>query len=344
VGLRTTPQGTRSRPTLEEVGAAAGVSRATVSRVVNGSPKVSPAVRRSVEREIARLGYAPNRAARALVTRRTDAIALVVSEAETRLFADPFFSSIVRGIGAAVSARGLHMVIVLAQDAAAHGQVERYLMQGHVDGAVLMSLHGEDPLPTALARVGVPSVVIGRPQSGSALPYVDADNRGGARAAVEHLIANGRRRIATIAGPLDMAAGRDRLEGYRDALAAAGIRHVKALVEGGDFTERGGERAAAKLVRRVPELDGVFVASDPMAAGALLALRAVGRRVPEDVAVVGFDDAPLARHTQPTLTTVRQPLDEMARATADMLFAQLTGSTERHNVVVPTTLVVRESA
>ncbi len=343
--MRTTREQPPPRPTLEEVGAAAGVSRATVSRVVNASPKVSPHVREAVEREIARLGYVPNRAARALVTRRTDAIALVVSEAESRLFADPFFAAIVRGIGAAMSERGFHMVIVLAQGMEAHDRVERYLMQGHVDGAVLMSLHGGDPLPVALARAGLPAAVIGRPPVGSSLPYVDADNRGGARMATEHLIAHGHRRVATIAGPLDMSAGQDRLEGYRDALTSARLRPAKALIGSGDFSEDGGERAMARLVARVPDLDGVFAASDPMAAGALRALRRAGRHVPADVAVVGFDDAPLAQHTDPPLTTVRQPLDEMAGAAADLVIEQLAGHAERRAaVVVPATLVIRGSA
>ncbi len=333
-----------ARATLEEVGTAAGVSRATVSRVVNGSPRVSPQAREAVEEAIARLGYVPNRAARSLVTRRTDAIALVVSEPESRLFADPFFSAIVRGIGTAAGASGLHMVIVLAQGDRAHDMAQRYIVHGHVDGAVLMSLHGDDPMPATLARAGLPAVLIGRPLGAAALPYVDADNRGGAAAAVEHLIAAGRRRIATITGPSDMSAGQDRLAGYRDALAQAGLRTAKALVRAGGFTEDGGERAMATLLTQAPDLDAVFVASDPMAAGALRALRVAGRDVPSDVAVVGFDDAPLASHTTPTLTTVRQPLDEMARATAELLLGQLAGSSRGGHVVVPTTLVLRESA
>jgi DNA-binding LacI/PurR family transcriptional regulator len=333
----------RSRPTLEEVAAEAGVSRATVSRVVNGSPRVSADVRATVERVIARLGYVPNRAARSLVTRRTDTIALVISEPEAFVFSDPFFASIVRGIGAAMSAHALHMAIVLVQGRQEHDRVERYILQGHVDGAVLVSLHGDDPLPGALARVGIPSAMIGRPFGKPLLPFVDADNRGGARAAVEHLIARRRRHVATVTGAMDMSAGLDRLGGYREALAAAGIRPSEALIERSDFTEAGGEAAMARLIRRKPGLDAVFVASDAMAVGALRALRFAGRRVPDDVALVGFDDTPLARHTVPPLTTVRQPIDEMAQATADLLLAQLANGSRRENIVVPTTLVVRGS-
>jgi DNA-binding LacI/PurR family transcriptional regulator len=333
-----------ARPTLEQVGAEAGVSRATVSRVVNGSPRVSPDAKAAVERAIAQLGYVPNRAARSLVTRRTDTIALVVSEPEARLFADPFFSAVVRGLGGAFAGYGLHMAIVLAQGREEHDRVERYILQGHVDGAVLMSLHGHDPLPESLARVGIPAVQIGRPLGTPGLPFVDADNHGGARTAVLHLRACGRRRVGTITGPADMSAGQDRFAGYRDALTSARRRPATTLVENGDFTEEGGEAAMARLLRRVSDLDGVFVASDPMAAGALRALRIAGRRVPEDVAVVGFDDAPLSRHTSPQLTTVRQPLDAMARATADLLVARLSGATSPEHVIVPTSLVVRESA
>jgi len=337
-------RGAPRRPTLEEVGAVAGVSRATVSRVVNGSPKASPAVRAEVERAIARLGYVPNRAARTLVTRRTDTIALVVSEPEARVFGDPFFAALVRGIGAAVSMKDLQLVLVMAQGTREHEKVERYVRQGHVDGVVLMSLHGEDPLPGAFVEAGIPTVLVGRPKGDPVVPFVDADNRGGARLAVQFLIARRRRRIATITGPLDMCVGVDRFEGYRDALTAAHIPQRKGLVQGGDFTEEAGHVALTRLLEKNPDIDGVFVASDLMAAGALQALRAAGRRVPQDVAVVGFDDAPLARHTSPALTTIRQPLDEMVAQTSEMLFRQVAGASRTEHVIVPTSLIKRKSA
>jgi DNA-binding LacI/PurR family transcriptional regulator len=342
-----------SPPTLEQVAALAGVSRATVSRVVNGSPKVSPSVRAQVERAVAKLGYVPNRAARSLVTRRADSVALVVSEPHARFFSEPFFAGMVRGVSAVLTETGVQLLLLIAQDVPGspdppgRGRLERYVVGGHVDGVLLASLHGDDPLPGTLERAGVPAVLVGRPAGGvGATPasYVDADNRGGARAAVEHLVRRGRRRIATITGSLDMGVGLDRLEGYRDGLATAGLAGAGELVEPGDFTEEGGAAAMARLLARPGDpVDAVFAASDLMAAGALRALRAAGRRVPEDVAVVGFEDSAVARYAQPPLTTVRQPIEEMGRQATRLLLAQIAGEAGGMHLILDTDLVVRSS-
>jgi DNA-binding LacI/PurR family transcriptional regulator len=331
---------TARRPTLDQVAALAGVSAATASRVVNGSDRVSPQARASVEAAIAELGYVPNRAARSLVTRRTDTLALVLSEPETRVFTDPFFAAVVHGVLAAIADTKLQLVLLLAQGDREHAKVERYLRQGHVDGVMLMSLHGDDLLPQRLADAGVPTVLTGRPPAGQRIPFVDADNRGGAREATAYLLASGRRAVATITGPLDMTVAVDRFDGYRDALGAR-----EPLVEHGDFTVEGGEQAMRRLLERHPPLDAVFAASDPTAAGALRALRVAGRRVPEDVAVVGFDDAPVARTTEPPLTTVRQPLETMTRALTELLLRRIDGgAADDEQLVCATELVRRDSA
>jgi DNA-binding LacI/PurR family transcriptional regulator len=330
-----------SSPTLEEVAAVAGVSRATVSRVINDSPKVSPAVRATVEAAIAQLGYVPNRAARSLVTRRTDSIGLVVSEPEALVFADPFFAGIVRGVSGALADTSMQLVLVIAQTAGQRKKLEQYVLNGHVDGVLLVSLHGDDPLPAGLAAAGVPAVLVGRPVRDVPLTWVDADNRGGATAAVRHLLGQGRRRIATITGPQDMSAGVDRLDGYRDALPGPDA----ALIEIGDFSEESGVRAMTALLDREPGLDAVFAASDLMAAGALRALRAAGRGVPDEVAVIGFDDSIIARQTDPALTTVRQPVNELGREVTRRLLEMIgTGDAPAPGLVLPTELVVRGSA
>jgi DNA-binding LacI/PurR family transcriptional regulator len=337
--------GRHERPTLEEVGELAGVSRATVSRVINGSPKVSPEARAAVEQAIAALGYSPNRAARSLVTRRTDALALVVCEPEERVFAEPFFAAVVRGMSTAAAESDKSLVLVIASDERERVRARRYLNPDHVDGAVLMSLHGDDPLPGQLEEAGVPTVLLGRPLGPPEVPFVDADNRGGARLAVEHLLGLGRREIATIAGPASMCAGIDRYDGYREALEAAGVEPRQELVEHGDFGEESGYRAMWRLLERRPSLDAVFAASDLMASGALRALREAGRSVPGDVSLTGFDDFPLAALLVPALTTVRQPLDEMTHAAADILRRRIAGAADRlEHVVCPTTLVRRRSA
>ena len=340
-----TDSGNGRGTTLEEVARVAGVSRATVSRVVNGNPKVNPDARRAVERAVDRLGYVPNPAARSLVTRRSQSIGLVIAEPAGRVFEDPFFPRLLRGIGAALSSRDLQLILLMPQSSGEETRAERYLTAGHVDGALLASLHGNDPLPQAVAARGVPVVVGGRPPRGSPVSYVDVDNLQGARTAVEHILATGRRRIATIAGPQDMPAGEDRLTGYHQALESAGTARDAKLEADSDFTQQGGAEATRRILAARPDVDAIFAASDLMAAGAVQVLRAAGRRIPDDVAIVGFDDSPIAETTDPPLTSVRQPIEEMGREMVRLLVEQLAdpGSVPR-TVILATQLVRRRSS
>jgi DNA-binding LacI/PurR family transcriptional regulator len=222
-----------------------------------------------------------------------------------------------------------------------HDRIERYAAGGHVDGVMVASIHGADPLPATLARLGLPVVCNGRPMGRAIVPYVDVDNVVGARRAVRHLLDQGRRRIATIAGPQDMIAGIDRLAGYRAELRESDRRSIVAI---GDFTRESGTTAMRQLLADDPALDAVFVASDLMADGALRALRQAGRLVPDDIAVVGFDDNEIARYTEPPLTTIRQPVLDIGRTMARQLLRLAAGETIEPAVVLPTELVVRESA
>jgi Transcriptional regulators len=338
------------RPTLEEVAVAAGVGRGTVSRVVNGSPQVSPAAKAAVERAIADLGYVPNRAARALVRQRTDSVALVISESEDRLFGEPFFAGIIRGISSMLTETPLQLWLALATSPEERVRVHQHLTPQHVDGVLLLSLHADDPLPAMLAEKDVPVVLGGRfarmldePEK-AGVSFVDVDNVGGARLATSHLVGNGRRRIATITGPLDMGVGIARLAGYREALVAAGLGVSEDLIVYGDFSEASGMVAMRALLAAHPDVDAVFAASDPMALGVLRVLRESGRRVPEDVAVVGFDDSVLARQTQPTLTSVHQPVEEMGRTMARLLYDKISGvEPAQPYVILGTHLVERDS-
>jgi len=330
--------------TLEGVARVAGVSRATVSRVVNDSPRVSPDVRLAVEAAIRQLGYTPNRAARSLVTRRSDSIAVVITEPTGRLFSDPFFPRIVRGVSGALASRGLQLVLLMPETGDETTTI-RYLTGGHVDGVLLVSLHGDDPIPAALLASGVPVVFVGRPPAGSEVSYVDVDNRQGGRRATRHLFEAGRTRVATIAGPTDMAVGIDRLEGYREAVRATGRAVDEALVASDDFTYEGGATAMEQLLERAPDLDGVFAASDLMAAGALGVLLARGRRVPEDVALVGFDDSPIAPTTRPPLSSISQPIEEMGPEAVHLLLDAIERADRPpRRVVLATELVVRASS
>ncbi|MEU9332637.1 LacI family DNA-binding transcriptional regulator [Streptomyces sp. NPDC048290] len=345
---------TTPRPTLEEVAARAGVSRATVSRVVNGGDGVRAPLAERVRQAVEELGYVPNQAARSLVTRRHDAIAVVAAEPESRIFADPFFALQLRGISKELTAHDNQLVLLLTEGRDDHARVGRYLAGGHVDGALVFSLHLDDPLPALIHRAGVPAVFGGRPGWGDGEPapeptvYVDSDNRGGAREAVRHLLALGRTRIAHITGALDQTSAADRLDGYRDVLPDGD----PALVAHGDFTPSGGDRAMRELLDRRPDLDAVFAANDLTAVGALRVLREQGLRVPSDVAVVGFDDMlPIAEQTEPPLTTVRQDIEGMGRLMARRLLARLRGPATHSGptapatgVILPTTLVHRASA
>jgi DNA-binding LacI/PurR family transcriptional regulator len=221
----------------------------------------------------------------------------------------------------------------------------RYLTGGHVDGALLVSLHAEDPIPAALLARGVPFVFVGRPPAGTDVSYVDVDNRQGGRRATRHLLEAGRRRVATIAGPEDMPPGIDRLDGYREALREAGLGADAELVAQGDFTSEGGAAAMEELLAACPDIDGVFAASDLMAAGALGVLVATGRRVPEDVALVGYDDSPIAAATQPPLTSVRQPIEEMGPEAVHLLLDAIERADRPpRRVVLATDLVPRASS
>jgi DNA-binding LacI/PurR family transcriptional regulator len=332
---------TNSKITLEHVAELAQVSRATASRVLTANPRVSPESRRAVERAARKLGYIPNHAARALATGRSEAVALVISEPTSFIFGDPFFPRLIRGISEILAARDKQLILLAPQSGTDIDRLERFVAAGHSDGVLLVSLHGVHPLPGRLAARGIPVVVGGRPAEADRFTYVDIDNVGGAFAAVTHLVASGRRSIATISGPQDMPPGHDRLVGYRSALEAEGLALDELAEESADFTQEGGEHAMRRLLARRPALDAVFAASDLMAAGALRSLADAGRRVPDDVAVVGYDDDPVAASSNPPLTSVRQPIEEMGREMARLL---LEAAHAPRRVILTTELQVRHSS
>ena len=327
-----------SPPTVTEVAAAAGVSAATVSRVLTGRVRVSTSARVSVHDAIAQLGYVRHRG-----PRRPDRlpqrlpVAALVFEPTARLFHDTFSARLLAGAEEELTRQGIPMLTMSATRGTI-ASATQFLTTGGVGGVLLLGGHSSHPLAVSLAASRVPLRAAGRP-AGLDIPFVDVDNRDGARQAVEHLILRHRRAIAAIAGPPDSPAAVDRLDGYRRAMEAAGrVPHVAY----GDFTTASGGHAAAWLLDRMPRLDALFVASDAMAAGALQALRKAGRRVPEDVAVVGFDDAPLASYTTPPLTTVRQPVSELGAVAVSLL---LNGPESSQDCpVLPTELIVRASS
>lgn len=329
-----------SRATIEEVAAAAGVSRSTVSRVVNGSTAVSPEALTAVHDAIERLNYVPNRAARSLASRQTHAIALIVPEDTTRFFGDPFFAAIVAGITGTLRTSDYLLNLLIASDDPGD-KMTGFVRNGGVDGALLVSHHTSDAFIDRIADA-VPVVYGGRPVRTRETDYVvDVDNVAGAREAVRRLIDIGRTRIATISGPLTMLSSIDRVQGFREALADAALSPFAE--EEGDYSEASGADAARRILA-AGRPDAIFVASDLMARGALTALRASGIRVPDDIALVGFDDSSVALSCDPQLTTMRQPMYAQGEAMAQVLLSRLAGGDPPRTTILPTELVVRGSA
>nr|WP_246079883.1 LacI family DNA-binding transcriptional regulator [Nonomuraea mesophila] len=318
--------------------ARAHVSRATVSRVVNGETSVSPEVRATVMRAVRELGYVPNAAARSLVTRRTNTVALVLSV--PRQGGDLLTAAVVQYVTSVLEGAGRQITLMLADTAESHRRIASHVEARLTDGVVLLPPDRGDTLAERLSRTGVPLVLLGKPAVASLVPYVDVDNAGGAAAATEHLVARGRRHIGMVCGPMDLISIQDRLAGHRAALHRAGMRPI--LTPADDYTRASGVEAARRLIHDNPSLDAIFAAGDQLAIGALRAAHEAGRRVPDDLAIVGFDDIDAASATTPPLTTVRVPVADQALALARLLMSRLDGG-HATSVVLPARLVVRDS-
>jgi DNA-binding LacI/PurR family transcriptional regulator len=324
---------------MDDVATAAGVSRGTVSRALNGGRNVSRPARSAIDKAIRQTGYVINPHARSLATQRSKSVAFVLSEPQDRLFEDPNFHILLRGCTQALADNDITVLLTLASTAQERKRVGRFVTAGHVDGVLLVSAHTGSPLVDELVAQDVPVVACGRPLGHERdISYVAADDRDGARQMVRYLIDRGYRRIGMITGPQDTPGGVDRLAGYRDVLGQG----PENLVVAGDYTQASGEAAMTRLLAGTPDLDAVFVASDLTAAGALAALRKAGRRVPEDVAVAGFDDSRIAAACHPPLTTIRQPGARISNEMVRLLLRLVDGD-ENSAVILPTELVIRES-
>ncbi|CAM5618398.1 LacI family DNA-binding transcriptional regulator [Streptomyces coeruleorubidus] len=335
--------GRRRPPTIHDVAREAGVSRGTVSRVLNGGHYVSPAAQEAVNAAIRRTGYVVNRHARSLITGRSDSIGFLLTEPQEKLFEDPNFNVLLRCCTQALAAHDIPLLLMLAGTQDERRRIMRYITAGHVDGVLLVSSHSADPVAEQLHEAGVPLVQCGKPMGrGTKVSYVAADDRDGARDMMRHLLSLGRRRIGMVNGPVDTPGGVDRLAGYKEVLTEAGLEIDERLIVSGDWGRASGEAGAERLLAQAPDLDAVFVASDLMAQGVLAALQRAGRRVPQDVAVGGFDDSPAALASSPELTTIRQPWDRISAEMVRVLLAQI-GGEDPAAVILPTELVKRES-
>lgn len=337
-----TPPSAKRRPTIDDVAAAAGVSRGTVSRVLNGGHWVSPDSLASVNAAIKKTGYRVNPHARSLATSRANSVAFLLTESHDRLFEDPNFAVLMRGASRALSAHDISLVLIMAGNEDEQRRATEFITAGHVDGVLLVSSHSSrGSFISEIVAAGVAAIACGVPLGFERkMGYVAADDYEGAREMVRYLAGLGRTRIATIAGPEDTSGGMRRFEAYADELGDA---FDESYVSRGDYSRASGALAMIELLGRQPDLDALFVANDMMAAGAIEVLLRSGRRVPEDVAVGGFDDAPVATATTPTLTTMHQPFERISEEMVRLLLRVIDGERPAA-IVLPTDLVVRESA
>ena len=333
--------------TLDEVAKHAGVSRSTASRVINNHPNVSATTRARVEAAVEKCSYRPHAVARSLATNRTNILGMVIPESVTKLFTDPYFPLMLRGATEACNRRGYHLILSLftasLESSVMHDRLAR---TGYLDGVIAANASLDDKLIPSLFEEGIPFVSIGR-HPDDRVNYIDVDNAGGARMATEHLIRLGHKRIGTISGPLDMTPAQDRLDGFREVMSTHRLPVSDGLVAEGDFTEASGRAAMTQLLREKPT--AIFAASDSMAIGAIKAIRAAKLHVPQDIAIVGFDDVPSARTIAPELTTIRQPIERIGQLAVETLVNLIErGRTEKGarstgRIVLPTELVVRGS-
>jgi LacI family transcriptional regulator len=334
---------TDRRLNLEEIGRMAGVSRSTVSRVVNGAPNVSTEARARVESVIAETGYRPHAAARSLASNRTGVVGLVIPSAVEALFADPYFGRLIYGVSTATYQLGMTLSLFIFKEESEEGTIySRVVGPGLVDGVIVTATRMGDPLIEELLDAEMPFVVVGRPDEGRSAFSVDADNLGGARLAAEHLASLGYRRVGMITAPSNTTAGIDRRTGFLGGAAEAGLDVGDRILEG-DWSEASGREAMEQMLA-TDRPEAVFVSSDRMAIGALRAIREAGLICPDDIAIVSFDGLVPPDHTIPALTSVAQHVAEVGAEAASVLHAVISGEvTEPKSVVLPTSLIVRES-
>ncbi|MFJ6455289.1 LacI family DNA-binding transcriptional regulator [Paenarthrobacter sp. NPDC091669] len=332
----------RPRPKIDDVAAEAGVSRGTVSRVLNGGHWVSPSALAAVNAAIKKTGYRVNPHARNLATNRANSVAFLLTETQERLFEDPNFAVLMRGAADALAVHDIPLVLIMAGTDDEQRRATDFLTAGHVDGVLLISSHGSRKgIIADIIAAGVPAIACGVPLGfEKKMGYVAADDYEGARDVLRYLHDGGRQRIATIAGPADTSGGTRRLEAYRDH---QGEDIDEALIAHGDYSRDSGAKAMRELLGRTKAIDAVFAANDLMALGAMDVLRDAGLTTPGDVAVVGFDDIKASQEAAPPLTTVRQPFDRISEEMVRLLLDVISGKRPAA-VTIPTELVIRESA
>jgi LacI family transcriptional regulator len=330
--------------TLEDIAKKAGVSRSTVSRVINNHPNVSEPVRKRVLDIIQNTGFQPNAVARSLASQRSWTIGLVLPHSVSFFFVDPYYPHLTKGIAQACNQFNYTLALFLVANKDDEDKLfPRISHKGFLDGVVVQSgHHGDQGIIGRMIDAGIPIVVAGRPFRFDNVSYIDVNNVEAAKTAVNHLIRLGRRRLGTITGPHNSTVGVDRLEGFKQAIQENGLVSEEGLITEGDFTEGGGYEAMKKLIPNRP--DAIFAASDTMAMGAMRAAREENLRIPEDVAFVGFDDLPAAAYPNIRLTTIRQPTAQFGFKAVEILIEMIeSGDREPRHIIMETEMIIRES-
>jgi len=328
--------------TLDDIAQMSGVSRSTVSRVINGNPNVNEQTRRKVLDLIQTIGFQPNLAARGLAAGKTHVLGLVIPTGLTAIFSDPYFPLVIQGVAAACNSLGYSVMLWLADPEYERKTISQVLHNGLVDGVIVSSMLMNDPLIERLLESQRAFITIGRHPTNDQVNFVDVDNRLGAYQGVSFILHTGRRRVAMINGPRNTIACMDRYQGYQEALRERGLEVLPEMVAEGAFSDISGYLAMKQLLPYRP--DAVFVASDAMAFAAMRAIQEAGLAIPEDIAVVGFDDIPTAATSKPPLTTVRQPIQKTGSVAAEMLIERIERPDARPcRIILPTELVIRES-
>jgi DNA-binding LacI/PurR family transcriptional regulator len=331
----------KPRPTYAEIAKLAKVSEATVSRVLNGDDRVHPDRVKRVQRAVEKLGYRRHRVAAALASGKSGLIAIVIED-DLGVFADPFWATVSSGVSQVLMDNGLQTLLLVSETNPVDGPVSHYLQSGEIDGAIFFQMH-RDALMKALAKQGLPVVITGAPHKVGDFVYVDSDQRGGADVATTHLINIGCKRLATITGDTGATAGRLRLDGFLDAARRSSQTIPRHFIAQGDYSFESGRAAMIELLSADNVPDGVFVANDLMAAGALSAITDAGLTCPDDIKIVGFDDSVIAQTTRPALSTVRQDIVGLGMTAAGLMIDLLNGKMPKP-VILPTELVIRASS
>jgi len=331
--------------TIKDVAKISGVSPSTVSRVISNNPRISDETKRIVRESMKKLGYHPNAIAQSLVNRSTNTIAIVMPQSTEKAFLNPFFPQALSGIASAAHEKNYYLLLSTGSTEAEQLiSVEKIINGGRVDGIIIMYSSVNNIILETAKKLNTPIVIIGKPlEAVEKILYVDNDNVEAARDVTEKLINNGHKKIAYISGPFEFVVCLDRLDGYRNALLENQLEFDRELISEGEFTQEDGYKCMMKLLQSKERPTAVVVTDDIMAFGAIKAIKEAGLKIPEEVEVISFNNIPLAEFCRPALTSVDTDAYSLGFEASKLMIEQIKGDVDRHRVIVPTSIIYRET-